>query len=129
MAAIKVDPGNRGIRIYTVSLTTPGGNGEDVSKTFDIYGEILGIWLDIGNLSSPDIDISDTVTGEKCLTVDAVGSDTMWHPKILCTTNAAGALTATGNTLQNYYIGKCTVAITGAGEEKTGVIYIYVKNP
>ncbi|MDP8238349.1 MAG: hypothetical protein P9X24_04610 [Candidatus Hatepunaea meridiana] len=124
--AITVDPSTRGIRVYTLSLTSAVGGA--VSTTLDLYGEIMGIWLDIGTLSSPDIDISDTTSGELCLTVDAVGSDTMWHPKILCTNNAAGALTATGNTLQNYYIGNCTVAITGAGDNNTGEIYIYVKN-
>ena len=126
MAKIKVDPSKRGIRIYTISATTDGDG--DYSTTLDIYGEILGIWLDIGDLSTPDIDISDTTTGELALTVDAVATDTMYHTRVLATTNAAGALTVTGNTYQNYYVGNCTVAVSGAGDTKSGSIYIYVKN-
>ncbi|MDP8238350.1 MAG: hypothetical protein P9X24_04615 [Candidatus Hatepunaea meridiana] len=124
--AITVDPNTRGIRIYTVSLTTDGT--EAASATLDVYGDVVGVWLDKGDLSTPDVDISDTLTGELVVTVNGVVGDTMWHTKVLATSNAAGALTNTGNIYENYYVQNMTVAVSGAGDAKTGVFYIYVKN-
>ena len=115
-----------GAKVKKLAITTDGSTGA-ADGTVDIYGEILGVWVDKDDLSTPDVDLSDTVTGELFLTVNGVASDTMYHPKVLATTNAAAALTVTGNTYVNYFIGNCTIAITGAGNTKSGSIYIYYR--
>jgi hypothetical protein len=116
------------VRRVRVGPTASNGTFSAVVRT---PGEILGIFLDLGDLSTPDLDVTDTLTAESLLSVDGVASDTVYKPRDLAQTAAGADLAAAAGppAVDNVYTpfvcyGTLTVAVTGAGANKHGDVYI-----
>lgn len=114
-----------GITIFKCAVTVDASG--DATDTFDIHGEILKIFADIGTLTNQDITLEDSDSGEDALVVTSVSADTAYYTKRIATLNTGGALTSTGNIYANYVIGKAKLTIANGTASKSGDIYIWAK--
>ncbi len=94
-------------------------------------GEILGVALVLGTLSTPDLDVDDTLTGTSILSVTAEAATIAWRPLAL-EQGADGvdiAAAAGPPLINNVYApvvcyGSVTVTVAGAGDKLEGDVYI-----
>lgn len=98
---------------------------------FNAYGHIEKIFVNIrelewNKLETPDVDITDAVTGGNILSVNGVASSTTYYTKVLNVDVDGTALDTTANEYSKPIAGKVKVTVTGAGDEKTGIIYLWV---
>lgn len=101
------------------------------SQEVRVPGEILGVFLDIGTLSTPDLTITDKLSAKDILNVDAVAASTQYRPKALAQSVAGVDLAAAAGppVVANEWepvvcYGIATVAVAGAGDTKSGTVYI-----
>lgn len=103
-----------------VSLTTTTGGVANVEVR--LYGYVDAIALRIGTLSTPDVLITDGVTGVTVLTKTGVAADAIYQIRV-------PVLDTSGSAIANQYerpvvSGLLVIAISGAGSLKTGEIVI-----
>lgn len=116
------------IRTKQINILTDGAGAFSVTVTAP--GLIRAIGLDVGTLSTPDIDVTDAITGESALSVDGVAADAVWHPKVLAKSPAGVALDVEGLVAYESpaILRTATIALTGAGNGTTGVLYLFLEN-
>jgi hypothetical protein len=109
-------------RRKSVTLTTDGTGA--ASRTLSVRGAAVlrCIDLDLGDLSTPDIDITDEPSGTVVLSVNGVAADTRYVPTILGTDNAGANVV--GAALPFVVMGALQIEITGGGATKTGYLAI-----
>lgn len=117
-------------RTKTVTLGPTDGSG-NFSVTVTAPGLVRAIGIDIGSLSTPDITVTDALTGANILTVAGVAADARYQPKIVATDPADGsALDATGDIA--YESPAClrtmTIAVAGGGVAGVGTAYLLMDN-
>jgi hypothetical protein len=117
-------------RAKQVTLGPTDGAGV-FSVTVTAPGLVRGIGIVLGTLSTPDITITDALTGDNILTVAAVASNTRYQPKITATDPADGtALDTPGDVA--YEAPAClrtmTIAVAGGGAVTTGTLYLLMEN-
>lgn len=105
--------------IIPVVTATDGSFSADVR----LYGCVVAVGLRIGTLSTPDVVITDGLTGAAVFSKAGIASDGRWQPQVLLQDDAGvdlspdvfGAPAVTGI---------LRVAITGGGSEKSGSLVI-----
>lgn len=89
---------------------------------------ILGIELILGDLSTPDIDVTDDDYSLTFLSVNGVAADTVWFPSefLMAADGTTAALvgTAMKGAAAAVCLGTLKVAITGGGDTKRGTVNI-----
>lgn len=117
------------MNIKRVTLTTlaDGSLATDVL----VQGEILSIGLLIGNLSTPDLAITDKTFGTAILSKAGIAADTQWHPRAKTVGVTAVALAAAAGppAVDDVYapivaFGSVHVTLAGAGATTTGTLLI-----
>lgn len=117
------------MNVRRVRITTDG----DGAATEDVRvpGEILGIFVDIGDLSTPDVLITDVLSGKTILTLTGLNASTAYRPNALAQTTAGADIAAAAGppVVNNHYLpvicyGAARIALSGAGTTKTGTVYI-----
>lgn len=97
-------------------------------------GTIRAIEVLLGDLSTPDIDITDGVYGDTILSVNGLAADTVYRPGIPLMDDAGSAISedasGSGDMVGAYaplsVMGTLKVEITGGGNNKTGrVVVLY----
>ena len=94
-------------------------------------GQILAIALDIGTLSTPDLAITDKVTGASIFSKTAIASTARWQPKVEANGVDGAALAAAAGppAVDNVYAAPIAfrglhIAVTGGGDTVRGTLYI-----
>ena len=117
------------LRVVRKTLGPTNGSGA-FSQTFTAPGLVRAVGIVIGDLSTPDVAITDAATGDNILTVAGVAADTRYQPKVIATDPAdGGALDTAGDVAYESpaCLGSMTVAVTGAGITKTGTLYLLME--
>jgi hypothetical protein len=78
--------------------------------------------LELGTLSTPDIDITDEDSGVVVLSVNGVNADTQYFPTILGTDDAGADVT--GAALPFPVMGRLQIEVTGGGNVTSGRLLI-----
>jgi hypothetical protein len=117
-------------RTKQVTLGPTDGAGA-FSVTVTAPGLVRAIGIVIGTLETPDVTITDALTGDNILTVAAVAADTRYQPKLVATDPADGTLQDTVGDVA-YESPAClrtmTLAIAGGGATKTGTAHLLLEN-
>jgi hypothetical protein len=108
---------------HTVTVITSAGGA--FSQTIAVFGTIEKVWLDLGTLSTPDIDITDATTGETILSYDGAASDTLDYPMRVAD-GTDGATLTVDKIYTKISADRITVAVSGGGDTLSGIIYIWV---
>lgn len=91
-------------------------------------GVIDAIELEIGDLSTPDLAVTDDTHTLNILTVTGVAATTVYYPSTFleAADGTTAALVGTGmkGATSRPFIGVLKIAVTGAGDTKTGHIRI-----
>ncbi len=117
------------MNVRRVNVTTDASG--DFVAIVRTPGEILGVALVLGDLSTPDLDVDDTLTGTSILSVTGEAATIAWRPLTL-EQDASGvdiAAAAGPPLINNVYApvicyGTVTITIAGAGNVTSGVVYI-----
>lgn len=109
-------------RRKSVTLTTDGTGA--ASATISVRGAAVLRCIDfeLGDLSTPDIDITDEPTGTVVLSVNGVAADTRYVPTILGTDDAGADVVGAG--LSFPIMGGLQIVIAGGGATKTGTFQL-----
>lgn len=117
------------MNVRRVPITTAADGS--ASKTVRCPGEIEGILVVLGDLSTPDIAISDHLSAKSVLSVSGLAATTAYRPRALAQTTAGANIAAAAGppVVNNVYApvvcyGELDIAITGGGDTKSGTIYI-----
>lgn len=96
-----------------------------------LTGEIIAIGLVIGDLSTPDITVTDTLTGESVFVKTGIAANDTWTPRRLATSAAGVDLAAAAGppAIDNVYVPTTVfrgvhVVVAGAGSIKSGTLYV-----
>jgi len=115
-----------------VAITTAADGS--FSQVITCPGEILAIGLVIGNLSTPDIAITDTLTGAAIFSKAGIAASARFQPRVLGQTSAGVDIAAAAGppAIDNVYVPpacfrQLSIAVTGAGDTKSGTLYILVE--
>lgn len=119
------DRSNRdGVKRIDIAMTTNGtGTAEESLR---INGEILKIYFAKGTLNdSTNLSVSDTITTELILDVNALSANALYYPKQLGTSFNTTALTNTSNTYLPFVANEILVRVWGAGNATSGNVSIW----
>lgn len=115
-------------RIKTIFLRTDSSGDYTWERSFK--GAIHALEFQIGDLSTPDIDVTDDTYSVTFLSVNGVSSDTVYPiatAKVASTGSAIDAL-STGDTVGVYgpaiCMGVLKVVISGGGDTKRGRLVV-----
>lgn len=114
--------------VKTINIRTAANGSYTYTRAFK--GQILGVELELGDLSTPDIDITDSAHTKTFLSVDGVAASTVWNlgAALLASTGSAidadPDTAAVGAFAPPICMGTLVVAVTGAGASKRGKIHI-----
>ena len=116
---------------YRLSGTTAADGTATINSNSVVRGRIHTIVADVGALDdTADITITtpDEVVSQTILNLTNQAADVVVRPKVLCTDNAGGALTATGNTFTEYCVfSRLRANIVQGGATLAFKIDIYVE--
>lgn len=112
--------------VKTISIRTDGAGAYAWERAFT--GTIRAISLEIGDLSTPDFDVTDEDHSLTLISVNGVAADTVYYPSTFLEaadgTTAALVGTAMKGATAFPVIGTLKVAVSGAGDTKTGKVRI-----
>ena len=102
--------------IRTVNVMTDADG--DFETTVAYRGQLVAVKVELGDLSTPDLDIDD---GDRSLlSVNAIAADAVYHPTTPDTDPTDG--TAGTSFVSPAVFGGLTVTVAGGGATKTGKI-------
>lgn len=81
---------------------------------------VKGIAIDVGDLETPDIAISDGVWDTEILTVTGLAADTIYYPRVAAVDTDGVAIADTY--AEPVIFGSLKIEITGGGANKTGTL-------
>lgn len=119
------------LKTKQVTLGPTDGSGNFSVNLSNLTGRVAAIAVDIGDLSTPDIAVTDLVTGDAILSVAGVAADTRYQPKIIASDPADGsALDTAGDVAftEPVLIRGAGIAVSGAGAARTGVLYLVLES-
>jgi hypothetical protein len=93
----------------------------------NFQAEILAIEVQVGDLSTPDIDITDDTYSQTFLSVNGVAADTVYYPSTLLDASTGSDLEVdTGVKSGGHAVcmGVLKVEVTGGGDTKKGRIVV-----
>ena len=112
--------------VKTVNIRTAADGSYSWERLF--RGTIRAIEFQIGDLSTPDIDITDETYTLTLLSVNGVAASTVYYPSTFLEaadgTTAALVGTAMKGATAAPVMGVLKVAITGGGDTKSGKVII-----
>jgi len=112
--------------VKTISIRTAADGSYSWERVF--RGTIRAIEFQVGDLSTPDIDITDEDHTLTLLSVNGVAADTVYYPSTFLEasdgTSAALVGTAMKGATAFPFIGTLKVAVSGGGDTKTGKVVI-----
>lgn len=112
----------------TISVTTDGTGA--FSSTYHIGGGILhAVSLELGDLSTPDLDITDTFgSNTVLLSVNGVASDTRWQLGTKLQDSTGADASSDGGDVYGppVVMERVLVEITGGGANKSGTVRLYM---
>jgi hypothetical protein len=89
-------------------------------------GQLLAIEVLIGDLSTPDIDVTDDTYSKTFLSVDGVAADTVYYPSEFLQAADASTTSLVGTSMKGaapaVCMGNLKTVVTGGGANKTGHI-------
>lgn len=110
--------------VKTIFIRTAADGSYTYTRNFT--GQIKAIAFEIGDLSTPDIDITDDTYGRTLLSVNGVAADTMYTPSDFLEaadgTTAALVGTAMKGAMSAVVMGVLKVVVTGGGDTKSGKV-------
>jgi len=108
----------------TIFVRTDGSGAFSWERNFQHV--ILGIEVLVGDLSTPDIDITDDTYSQTLVSVNGLASDAVYFPGAYLTDSAGAPLedNSTQMATQAVCMGVLKVAVTGGGDTKKGRIII-----
>lgn len=105
-------------------------NGDFV-KDVKLQGKVLAVALVIGDLSTPDVTLTDTLTGEAIFAKTGIAATDTWQPRRLLQSAAGVDLAAAAGppAIANEYgptvcLGQLHVVVAGGGSIKSGTLYV-----
>lgn len=98
----------------TVPLTTSAGGA--ASATIRFYGMLHAVAVRIGTSSTPDVDVTDQLTGTSILSVNGVAADTLYQPRVLVQDTDGADIAATY--APPAVLGALSIDVTGGGATK-----------
>lgn len=108
--------------IRTVHVTTDASG--DFTESVGVRGQLVAVWVDTGDLSTPDLDITDEPTGTSLLHSAAMAGDAIYYPQVASTDITDG--TAGDGFVSPAVFGHLKVVIAGGGDTNTGTIKLMV---
>lgn len=105
-------------RIRTIHVLTDGTGA--FSQDIAYRGQLIAVQVATGDLSTPDLDITDEPSGTNLLSVNAIAEDTTYYPMVASSDITDG--TAGDGWQAPAVFGRLTVAVTGGGNAKSGTI-------
>lgn len=105
-----------GIRRIAVT-TDPSG---DFSASFHVYGTLHGVMVEKGDLSTPDVTISDDIRGVELLAVTGLAADAFYQLSSQLQGDDGADLT--GAFGPPAIMGSLVVEVAGGGNAKSGTI-------
>lgn len=112
--------------VKEISIRTAADGSYSWERTF--RGTIRAIRLELGDLSTPDLDVTEEDDSLSIISVDGVAADTTYYPSTFLMaadgTTAALVGTAMKGATALPIIGTLKVAVTGAGDTKRGKVII-----
>jgi len=116
---------------YRLKGTTLADGTAVVNSNSVARGKIHSIICDVGALdNTADITITtpDEVVSQTILNLTDQAADVVVRPKVLCTLNTGGALTATGNIYESFIVfSRLTATVAQGGATLGFVIDVYVE--
>lgn len=107
--------------VHSVRLKTNGaGSG---SKTVSVRGQLIAVAVEIGDLSTPDVAITDEPTGTALLTLTGQAGSAVFYPTIA--DNDVDGSSGSGVASQAVF-GSLQVSVTGGGANKEGIFRFLV---
>lgn len=117
------------VRTKTIRLG-PTSSGGAFSISVTLPGKVQAIGLAIGTLSTPDVAITDSLTGAAIFSKAGIASSGRWQPKVVANGTDGAALSTAGDVA--YDAPAClqtlAIAVTGGGDTKTGTLYVQVES-
>lgn len=111
--------------VRSISIRTDASGAYTYTRAFK--GVIHGIEVLVGDLSTPDVDITDDDYSLTFLSVNGVAADTIYFPSEFLQDNAGTDVEVTTSTkaaTAAICMGTLKVAVTGGGDTKRGRINI-----
>lgn len=118
-------------KVKQVTLGPTDGAGAFSVAVANITGRVAAVAVALGTLSTPDIAVTDTITGDPILTAAGIAADTRYQPKVVASDPADGtALDTAGDVAYEApaVIRGVSIAVTGGGDTKTGTLYLVLEN-
>jgi hypothetical protein len=104
--------------IRRVAVTTDSGG--DFAASFHTYGTLHGVFVEVGDLSTPDVTISDEVRSVDLLAVSGVAADTFYQLSSQLQGDDGADLT--GAFGAPAVLGSLSITVAGGGNAKSGTI-------
>lgn len=104
--------------IRTVNVMTDGAGAFSTDVSY--RGQLIAVKVELGDLSTPDIALSDSTDDRNLLTVAGIAADAVYHLQAATADPADG--TAGDSFVAPAVFGGVTVAVTGGGATKVGKI-------
>jgi len=109
------------VHAKSYSITTAADGSATFTAT-QFYGVIEAIAFRLGSLSTPDITVTDGLSGGAVLAVTGLAADTRYHPRVLEQDGVDGSnLTSV---TRPAVTGQLKVVIAGGGDKKTGSVVV-----
>lgn len=106
------------IRLITVTTDADG----EYTLERRLAGVVKAIAVDLGDLDTPDVAISDGVWDTEILTLAALAADAIYYP--LAQAHDEDGADITGAFVPVAIVGSLKIEVTGGGANKTGYIRV-----
>jgi hypothetical protein len=114
------------LSVRTITIRTAADGSFTYERSF--RGTIRALELQLGDLSTPDIDVTDDTYSKSFLSVNGVAADTVYFPSEFLEaadgTSAALVGTAMKGATAAVCMGVLKVAVTGGGDTKRGRLVV-----
>lgn len=108
--------------IRYLRLTTNSSGA--ITKSVGVRGQLVAVKFDAGDLSTPDLDITDEPDGTNLLSINSAAT-AIYYLQAQTADPADG--TAGDTYVSPVVFGHVEVAITGGGDTKTGYVWLFFK--
>jgi hypothetical protein len=109
------------IKRIPVTTATDGSFAQNIHVT----GQVAAVFVDIGNLSTPDITLTDLLTGKVVLAKAGLAASDLFQTKAVVQKAADGTDLTAVDAVPVF--GTLHVAVAGGGDKVSGTIYVMVR--
>ena len=117
------------LRTKTIRLG-PTSSGGAFSIDVNLPGKVQAVGLAIGNLSTPDVAITDLLTGAGIFAKTGIAASGRWQPKIVAQGTDGDDLDTGGDVAYDAptCFGNLHIVVAGGGDTKSGTLYVQVES-